>query len=157
MRVASRKLCDHQFGASEETTLVQADRAIGEQVARAAGDTVSNMGLRFDRVVVRTLGNLRAYVNDRVSVGRTVVLTLTAPIKMPARTVAALQSEIDALLRAGAAKGDRVGTVFGNSFRLRLAKHNSSRNHAIIGLVHNRDIDSKRLADSAQQWLRTDT
>jgi hypothetical protein len=138
----------------EKANWMNAEKAVGEQIARAAGETVSKLGLRFDRVVVRVLRDLRGFAKTRVPTGKTVILTLTAPILTPTRTVAALQPEIDTLLRSGTRDGDRIASVCGNAIRIRVAKHMSSRNHELIGLVHNRDIDSKHLADLVESWLR---
>lgn len=136
---------------------MRTDKEIGEQIAKTSGETVLRLGLRFDRVVVRVLGDLKSFAKARVPKGQTVVLTLTAPILTPAKTVAALEIEIDALLQAAARDPDRTAVVCGNGVRLRLVKHAPSRSYEIIGLVHNRDISSKRLADLAEQWLRGTT
>jgi hypothetical protein len=131
----------------------RAGRAIAEQIAKAGGETITGLGLRFDRVVVRVLRDLWRFAEGSTLPRATVIVTLTAPIRAPAKTVIALELEIDALLRAGVGGRDRVADVWGNAVRLRLVEHALTRSHKLIGFVHNRDVDAKHLLDLAEQWL----
>ncbi len=131
---------------------IEAERAIAAQIAKAGGQTVSRLGLRFDRVVVRVVGDLRGYAASGVPAGTAIIFTLTAPIRSPAKTIGALKLQIDALLHAGAGGRDRTADVCGNAVRLRLAR--STRAHRLVGIVHNRDVDAKHLLDMAERWLR---
>jgi hypothetical protein len=133
---------------------LELDRAIAEQIVNAGGETVSRLGLRFDRVVMRVLDDLRRFAEGKTPAGASVILTLTAPIRMPAKTISALELEIEALLRAGLGDRDRIAEVCSNAVRLRLVEHAPTRDHRLVGFVHNRDSDARHLVDLAEQWLR---
>ena len=74
------------------------DRGIAEEIARAGGTSVSKLGLRFDRVVVRILDDLSRFTERAAPANRCVLVTISAPIRLPARTERVLEQEIDALL-----------------------------------------------------------
>jgi hypothetical protein len=128
-------------------------KAIALQIAKAGGETITGLGLRFDRVVVRVLRDLWRCAERSTPARATVILTLTAPIRVPAKTVSALELEIDALLRAGVDARDRIADVWGNAARLRLVEPASTRSYKLIGFVHHRGIDAKHLLDLAERWL----
>jgi len=127
------------------------DRQLAEKIVDHAGLTTSRLGLRFDRVVVRILADVRRFADGATPAGVTVLLTLTAPIRRPAKTANALEQEIGALLTAGAAGEDRTARLWGNDVRLRLVRNGSK--HKLIGFVHNPESDAARLLDLGEQWL----
>lgn len=131
------------------------ERLIAEAVVGASGFTVSRLGLRFDRVVVRVLGRLRLFVDAEAPEGLTVVLTLTAPIRVPGKTVAALRGEIAALAQAGGVESERSVELHGNQAKLRIVKHVTKRSHRLLGFVRNADVDAAQLLDLAELWLRS--
>jgi hypothetical protein len=131
------------------------EKDIAEQVLAASGLSPVKLGLRFDRVVGRVLGDLRAFSEGTEPHGVTVLVTLTAPIRLPARTVEALRVRIGALLAAGATSQDEADTIHGNQVRLRLVNHAASRPPKLVGFVHNPDSDPGRLLDLAERWLRS--
>jgi hypothetical protein len=88
-------------------TGLQGERQIAARIAKAGGQTISGLGLRFDRVVIRVLSDLRRFADGRTPAGATVVLTLTAPIRTPAKTATALEQKIAKLLRVGLGAADR--------------------------------------------------
>jgi hypothetical protein len=127
------------------------DRQLAEEIIEASGLTTTRLGLRFDRVVVRILTDLRRFADGATPAGLTVLLTLTAPIRTPAKTAGALEQEIGALLVDGAVGADRSATLYGNGVRLRLIRSASRRK--LIGFVHNPDSDATHLLDLAEHWL----
>jgi hypothetical protein len=129
------------------------DRQLAEEIIKAGGFTVSKLGLRFDRVVVRMLADLRRFADGAAPAGMTVLLTLTAPIRNPARTADVLEEEIGALLRDGTVGEDRRVSAHRNDVQMRLVRNCSRHRHKLIGFVHNPDSDSTRLLDLAEQWL----
>lgn len=133
---------------------MQADRAVAQQIVAAGGESVSSLGLRFDRVAIRVLGDLRRFVTGRVPTGATVLLTLTAPIRMPAKTVSALEQEIDALLSDHTGQPGRRTSLCGNTVSLRLVRDGAGRAGPLVGFVHNRAGDAPRLLSLAERWLR---
>lgn len=132
------------------------DRGIAEEIARAGGTSVSKLGLRFDRVVVRILDDLSRFTERAAPANRCVLVTISAPIRLPARTERVLEQEIDALLPGRLASTDQAADVHGNKVRLRLVDSPSKRPQRLIGFVHNPDIDATRLLDLAEQWLSPD-
>ena len=92
-------------GESPDAYLTIAGKRIALDVA-AIGQKVAERGdlarprLRFDRVVLRLVGGLRAALSELVPDGVAVVLTVTAPIRLPSKTATALEGRIrDCLAR----------------------------------------------------------
>ena len=110
--------------------------------------------LRFDRTALRLVARLQAALVELVPDGQAVVLTVTAPIRLPSRTAAALESK----LRGGLAQRSvpvEVGeTMHGNQIRARLVKDLSRRMPKVIGFVHNPDSDPEVLLRLTQTLLR---
>lgn len=126
------------------------ERQIADAVLAGSGLTVARLGLRFDRVVVRLLGDLRAYAETAVPAGATVLITHTAPIRQAGKSVAALRPEIQALAARGG--GDHAAEINSNAVRLRLV--NGGSDHRLVGFVHNPATDPMPLLDLAERWLR---
>lgn len=97
--------------------------------------------LRFDKVVTRLMDRLQATLGETVPAGITVLLTITAPIRLPAKTAASLEEKIQTLLSRGLSGRDAKGTIHGNRVRIRLVRNESGRAPKIIGFVHNSDSD----------------
>jgi hypothetical protein len=130
------------------------EKLIAGQIAASAGETVSRLGLRFDCVATRVLGDLRRFAKGRAPAGTTILLALSAPIRTPAKTVTALQQEIETLLRTAIRRRDRSTVVCGNAVRLRLVERAATGARPLVGLVHNHGIDSSYLLEIAERWLR---
>jgi hypothetical protein len=128
------------------------EKEIAEQVLRTAGLRAAKLGLRFDRVVGRVLGDLRAVAEQVVPEPLGVALTLTAPIRVPAKTVEAVRERLQALATAGRSTEDHCEAVHGNRVRLRLVKRAAGR-PKLIGFVHNPDQDADRLLALAARGL----
>lgn len=131
----------------------QDDVQIGKSIADWNGMTVRGSGLRFDRVVVRLLRDIRRSVEPEICEGITVVMTITAPLKHPAKTVIAMTAMIKDLVDAGKFDKGKKKTVFENEVHLMLV-HSDSRNIKYVGLVHNPQVKANGLLDLAVQWLR---
>ena len=130
------------------------DRKIAEAIAVAGGSTVFKLGLRFDRVVVQVLDRLRRFVDAAQPEGVTVVLTLTAPIRAPAKTAVALEQEMAALLQTRDLGSERSAILFGNRAELRLVERASRQGPRLLGFVHNPDVDAARVLELVERWLR---
>ena len=129
------------------------ERQIADQIAAANGLSVTKLGLRFDKVVVQLLGYLRASVERTNLEGKTVFMTITAPIKLAGKTQQELEVMIRDLLNRKSHVKDRQMTVFQNKVRLRIFESPSKGTHRFVGLVHNPGTDPKLLLDSATKWL----
>jgi hypothetical protein len=127
------------------------EKDIAEQVLAGSGLSPAKLGLRFDRVVLRVLGDLRTFAEGAAPDGVTVLVTMTAPIRLPARTVETLREKIGALL-ANPATSD-AGAVHGNQVRVRLVRPSAGDHPKLLGFVHNPGRDTDQLLDLAERWL----
>ena len=97
--------------------------------------------LRFDKVALGLVRRLQARLCDSVPDGKTVILTITAPIRVPAKTAGALEDKIRTYLSSRSAPMEDRDTIHGNQIRVRLVKGGSRPAPKVIGFVHNPDSD----------------
>ena len=57
-------------------------------------DNAAKPRLRFDKVATRVIERLQANLGETVPAGTTVVLTVTAPIRLASKTIASLEDKI---------------------------------------------------------------
>ena len=115
--------------------------------------------LRFDRVALGFVRRLQAALSASVPDGRTLIVTITAPIRVPSKTAAALEDNIRTYLARQSAQGEAKHTIHGNqnpgsSCEGRLKTNNegdrvraqsqfrsgrSLRHHAFIDRAHRRE------------------
>jgi hypothetical protein len=110
-------------------------------------------GVRSDKVATRLIKRLRAALGESVPDGTTVLLTVTAPIRLPAKTAASLEEKIQLLLARGSPGRDVKVTIHGNRVQIRLLKHKSERAPKLIGFVHNSDSDPLLLLNMTGELL----
>jgi len=132
------------------------EKQIADSIASVNGLRVTKLGLRFDRVVVGLIGNLRTYVEQVNLNERAVLLAITAPIKLPAKTEHELKRQIKALLDSGILGQDRRITIFQNKVCLRIVERSSKQAINFVGLAHNPGSDVEMLLKLAAQWLIDD-
>lgn len=106
--------------------------------------------LRFDRVVVAVVGRVKAALATVIPEGEAVIFTLTAPIELPAKTAAALES----LVRDGLPDGEHRGIVHGNGVRVRRLAGVSKHMPKVLGFVHNPASDAGLILALAEARLR---
>ena len=109
--------------------------------------------LRFDKVVTRVMERLQATLGQTVPAGVTVLLTITAPIRLASKTAAALEDKIQTLLGRGSPARDEKHTIHGNRVRIRLLRNDSERAPKMIGFVHNPDSDPLLLCNMTRELL----
>jgi hypothetical protein len=129
------------------------ERHIAEEILRGSGWSPSNLGLRFDRVVVRVFGALRSFVETAAPTGGTILVALSAPIRSPAKTVDDLKQAITALPTSGTAGAGQSLIIQGNRLRMRRIEPLSGRFTPFIGFAHNAELDPDPLLDLAEHWL----
>ncbi len=122
-------------------------KEMAEAVLAGTGLSAAKLGLRFDRVVARVLGDLLAFADSAVPNGSAVVITITAPIRMPAKTVDGVREWI-------ASVGDQSRDLHGNQIRLRWVRNVAGQRPKLVGFVHNLSTDRGGLLDLAERWLR---
>jgi len=111
--------------------------------------------LRFDKVVIQLMDRLKATLGGNVPDGMTVALTVTAPIRLAAKTAAALEEKIRALLGRRSPARDVSATIHGNRIRIRLLRHGSDRAPKLVGFVHNPDpAAAVLLLDLTSEWIQ---
>src|SRR5207245_8836659 len=93
--------------------------------------------LRFDKVATRVIERLQATLGETVPDGMTVLLTITAPIRLPSKTAASLEDKIPRLLERGSPQRDEKHAIHGNRVRIRLLRDESERAPKMMGFVHN--------------------
>ena len=119
----------------------------------AARAKITRPRLRFDRVALRLVDDLRTALGGSVPDGQTVLVTITAPIRLPARTAAAIEEKILKLVATRAAPARLTATIHGNGIQVHLLKGGTGRTARLIGFVHNPDSDPGILIDVARALL----
>ena len=122
---------------------VTIEREIGER-ARAA-----KLKLRFDKVVRRLTGDLKATLAGVLPEGRSVVITVTAPIKHPAKTAETLGN----IVRDGIARCELCKTIHGNKVRIRPITQVATNMPKVLAFVHNTESDARRILNIAESRL----
>ena len=120
-------------------------RITKQRIAERGGLTKPR--LRFDRVALGFVRRLQAALSASVPDGRTLILTITAPIRAPSKTAAALEDNIRTYLARQSGEGVAKHTIHGNQIRVRLVKGGSRQTTKVIGFVHNPDSDPDVLFD----------
>ena len=118
------------------------EREIAERIA-AAG-----LRLRFDKVALRLVNGLKASVAQIVPEDRSIIFTVTAPIRHPAKTSAALQDLLSDL-----PAGELRRIIHGNQVRARQVTTDSNGMPKVIGFVHNPESDAGLILDLAERSL----
>ncbi|MBV8052645.1 MAG: hypothetical protein JOZ80_15755 [Acidobacteriaceae bacterium] len=121
--------------------------------ARGAGHTSLKPRLRFDKVANRVLERLQDAVGETAPDGVTVLLTITAPIRLASKTVAALEDKLQALLGRVTKTANLKAVVHGNRVHIRLLRSASQSSSIMIGFVHNADSDPFLLLNMASEML----
>lgn len=110
--------------------------------------------LRFDKVALRLISRLQAALSPRVPDGTVVILAVTAPIRLPAKTAAELERNISECLRRGAMQVEINDTICGNQTRVRFVKGGARPESKVIVFVHNPDTDPRVLFDLATVLIK---
>ena len=155
--VARRFVATWEKGsASHDAYLVVAGKRVAVDITtfkrRGQGNTAKPR-LRFDKVATRLMERLQAAVGKTVPHGMTVLLTITAPIRLPSKTAAALEDKIRTLLGRRSPGRDEKCTIHGNRVRIRFLRNESERAPKMIGFVHNSDADSLLLLNMTGELL----
>jgi hypothetical protein len=109
--------------------------------------------LRFDKVALRFVADLRTALHDAVPKGKTLALTITAPIRQDSKTAAEVERQLRELLSRRSSKLTFDETIHANRIRAHLIDGNSPRIPNVIGFVHNPDTDAAELLRAAQALL----
>ena len=124
-------------------TTTTIEREIGER-AKAA-----KLKLRFDKVVRRLSGDLKATLAGILPEGKSIVITVTAPIKHPAKTAQTLEN----IVRDGRAHVELCKTIHGNTVRVRPITHAATNMPKVLAFVHNKESDARLILNIAESRL----
>ena len=102
--------------------------------------------LREDKVALRVLRSIESALAVHVPDGKTVILTLGAPIKVPSKLVAALTNVLLAYLESGTEEVDEKKTILGNRVRFRVLSDGSKWKARMVGFVFTGDPEPGTLA-----------
>jgi plasmid stabilization system protein ParE len=116
-------------------------------------DNAAKPRLRFDKVATRVIERLQATVGETMPDGMTVLLTITAPIRLPSKTAASLEDKIKTLLERGSLGRDEKDMIHGNRVHIRLLRGKSERVPRMIAFVHNSDSDPILLLNMTHELL----
>ncbi len=109
--------------------------------------------LRFDRVARRLVRDLQAVLAGAVPEQAAVIVTVTAPIRLPSRTVAAVNMRIRDHLAGGATDPELDETICGNGVRARIVRSNFRKAPKVIVFVCNPEPPPERLLELAEALL----
>jgi hypothetical protein len=104
--------------------------------------------LREDVVAQRVLTDLEAALQAHVPKGKSVILTLGAPIKVPSKLVIALTNLIATYLESGTEEIEEKKAILGNRVRFRVTSPNSRWTAKVIGFVFTGDPTPGALANT---------
>ena len=116
-------------------------------------EIVSRIHLRFDRVALRFVDDVQSSLNAIVPDGNTLMFTITAPIRLAAKTATMLAEKVRGAVAHQSARVDLKETINGNEVRVRLLK-GVLNGRRLIGFVHNPDSDPEILFEATQSLLR---
>jgi hypothetical protein len=109
--------------------------------------------LREDKVAQRVLRDLESALYAYVPAGKTVILTLGAPIKVSKKLVVALTDVLEAYLESGLEEVDEKRTLLGNRVRFRVVTPKPKWPAKVIGFVFTGDPAPGDLANAMKSLL----
>jgi hypothetical protein len=100
-------------------------------------------------VALRLVGGLKAALASVVPEGQAVVFTISAPIRLPGKTAAALEN----IVRSGASEAERRQIVHDNEVRTRRLRGVPKRMPRVVVFVHNVESDAAAILALAEARL----
>jgi hypothetical protein len=101
--------------------------------------SVTKVRLREDKVAQRVLRDLESALHAPEPAGKSVILTLGAPIKVSRKLVVALTDVLVTYLESGSVEVDEKRTILGNRVRFRVLRLTSKWPAKVIGFVFTGD------------------
>jgi hypothetical protein len=117
---------------------------------RRAGLQDAKPRLRFDKVATRVIEQLQAAADETVPDGMTLLVTITAPIRLPSKTAAVLE---DVIRSRGPRAGGYKRTIHSNRVQIDVVSSEQGRAPRMIGFVHNSDADPPVLFTMTRELL----
>ncbi len=126
--------------------------AVASRASRAKGAVPPR--LRFDRVVLELFARLRRSLIESVPEAVTVLVTVTAPIRLSTKTAAVLIQRIRVLLAKQPARAQFSDIIHDNQVQVRI-RRGAIVAGKVAAFVHNRDSDPSILFDLSETLLRS--
>ena len=133
--LSGKPLLEGHVTIAAESPLIDADTVEREIIERLRA---AKLRLRFDKVALRLVGGLKAALAKVVPEGETIVFTISAPIRLPGKTAAALED----MVRSTPPGAERREIVHDNEVRTRQLKGVSKHMPKVLGFVHNIESDA---------------
>jgi len=109
--------------------------------------------LRFDKVALGFVAQLRQALQALVPDGQMLIVTVTAPIRQDSKTAAALEEKLRTRLARQSARVSMHETIHGNRIQVRLIKGVPAGAAKLIGFVHNPETDADALLGFVQTFI----
>jgi hypothetical protein len=116
--------------------------------------TLPAVRLRFDKVALRFVDDVQSALHDAVPSRRTLVFTITAPVRLASKTAAALEDGLRSSLVRKPGRIDFRQSINGNQIRARLLTGSRTAARNVVGFVHNPESDPDVLFRAVQSLLR---
>lgn len=129
------------------------DKEIAGKIAGAYGLRINKLGLRFDKVAIRLLTGCRDALFNHIPGNTVVLVTITAPILLPAKTGTELIRQIKTLLQGTAYHTNNNLVIFQNKILVRIIRVPGKQDIAMTGFVHNPGSNAVELLDMASKWF----
>src|SRR5262245_42744840 len=148
---------NHSRGSADASLTLAGKRialevvTIGPHAVRAC--RTMNPRLRLDKVALGVVHRLRASLQGSVPHGRTIVVTITAPIRLASKTAAAMAERIRRRLEGAAAAGRSTHRIHGNTIQIWILKGGTAMTSKLVGFVHNPDADPRILIEVTRALL----
>lgn len=123
-----------------DVAVIAQQRPVRKRVAKAR--------LREDVVTRRVLCHIESALRAHVPDGKTIILTLGAPIRVPNKLLAALTDTLLTYLGSGAEETEEKKSILGNRVRFRVLNDNSKWKAKVIGFVFSGDPEPGILASA---------
>jgi len=114
---------------------------------------LAKRGLRFDKVALRFIERLQDALEAVVPSGKTLIVITTAPIRLPAKTAAALEGKISSALAQRPKRWRFKDIINENEIWARLVIGTVRGQSRVMAFVQNRDADPEALLDTTQSLL----
>jgi hypothetical protein len=144
-------------GSSDAYMAIRGKRVaveIGLLVPRsAARSSIAKPRLRYDRVALRFVRDVRDRLRQSLASGEAALLSIRAPILQAGKTVAALEKMIRSQRERGLEKAELQTRFSGNRIRVRILRSESGRDSEVFGFVHSAGANPATILNAAQSLL----
>ncbi len=140
-------------GPSDACLALRGRRIAVEVPAVTARSGIAEPRLRYDRVALRFVRDLREMLRPSLASGETAIVAIRAPILQASKTAAALYEKIRSHRESKSKKAELITRAHGNQITVRLLKHGSGRGSEVIAFVHSAGSSAATILNAAQSLL----